>query len=70
MNDFLGIGHNLNATARYNLKNSGPLICQTPVTLGFKSSDCFLVKDKGGAVKLGSGLGHAGFLVLSLGVCL
>lgn len=70
MNDLLGIGHNLNAKARYNLKNSRPLTCQIPVTLRFESSDYFLIKGKAIAVKLGSGLGHTGFLVLSLGACL
>lgn len=67
MNDLLGIGHSLNAKARYSLKSSRPLICQTPGTSRFESSDCLLIKDKGASVKLGSRLGHAGFLVLSLG---
>lgn len=69
MNDLLGIGHNLNPKATYNLKNSRPLACQIPVALRFENSDCFLTKDNR-AVKLGSRLGHAGFLVLSLSSCL
>lgn len=70
MNDLLGIGHNLHPKARYNLKNSRPLTCQIPIMLRFESSDCFFRIDNGAAVKLGSGLGHAGFLVLSLAACL